>query len=177
MDYKTALKAEFTCKAIEGRIRGLAKQLFRLATDPDNQGHRGPLFVSLNAAFKPAAEYDGMAGSLMLEGFLGAAIGDSVPGDGGGSALSFLSASDFDLFTETLSEYAQYADEKKRGQGTYGLGEHKTICNQFDGGQEDAVRAYARDLLERMNIESAIAALSKALCAAAVTAQQPEIYA
>lgn len=154
---KTALKAEFSIKTIEGRIRGFVERLYQLAPHPRRPDHRGPLFISLNSAFKPAAEYDGMLGNLMMESFLGAAFGDAVNDNHVSKTLAEMGWSD------ALSEYSQYQAEKKnadeKGRGSFSLGEHKTICNQFE--QSDASRAFFVDLTEREAIEQTIAGLSR----------------
>ena len=164
MSNLTALKAEFTTKTIEGRIQGLVAKLYKLAPHPSNPDHRGPLFISLNSAFKPAAEYDGMLGSIMLEGFLGGAFTSAANDNGDASSVALLGSSNFDIFAEALSEYAEYREEKNRGKGTYALGEHKSICNQFNDEKDRATLAYARDLQKRMNIEGTVAKLNKELC-------------
>ncbi|MEZ5815018.1 MAG: hypothetical protein R3E13_09940 [Alphaproteobacteria bacterium] len=165
MSSLTAPNAEFTIKTIEGRIKGLAATLYKLAAHPGNPDHRGPLFISLNSAFKPAADYDGMGGSFMLEGFLSGAFAEASNDNGGAAAGALSDFGHFDIFAEALSEYAEYSEEQKRGKGTYALGEHQTICNQFNNEKDHAVSVYARDLKKRMNIEAAIAKLSRELCA------------
>ncbi len=165
MSNLTALKAEFNIKTIEGRIKGLAAKLYKLAPHPNNADYRGPLFISLNSAFKPAAEYDGMLGSVMLEGFLGSAFVTAANDNGGASALAYTGASNLEIFAEALSEYAEYRADQNRGKGTYALGEHKTICNQFDDEGDADMLAYAQDFKKRINIEETIAQLSKQLTA------------
>lgn len=164
MSNKTALKAEFTRKALEGRIRGLAKQLYTLAPHPENPEHRGPLFISLPSAFKPAAEYDGMLGSIMLESFLGTAFA-AVANDNSetaGQIMGLMGQNQLDMVGDVLDEYLEYSEEKKRhkGQGSFALGEHKTLCNQFNAAPEAAAwDSFFADLGVRMRIEETIVSL------------------
>ena len=154
MRNKTAINAEFTKKTIEGRIRGLAAKLYKLPPHPENPEHRGALFISLSSHFKPAAEYEGMLGSVMLESFLSSAFADA-------SNDNILNSSVLDTAGEAASEYLEYLEEKGRGKGTFALGEHKTICNQFNEKNDEKMAAYLRDLRERMRIEAGIAALER----------------
>ena len=171
MNNKTALKAAFQKNAIEGKIKNLARTCYSLAPHPEHPAQRGPLFVSLQSQFKPAAEYEGMLGNIMLESFIGAAFADAANDNGSGSAAaasaSLLKVTDLDTIAESISEYAQYREELKRerGQGSFALGEHKTICNKFNTVQDDAVIAYYRDLEKRLKIEETIASLSRELSA------------
>jgi len=175
MNNKTALKAEFTIKTIEGRIKDLAGRLYKLAPHPTNPDHRGPLFISLNSAFKPAAEYEGMLGSVMLESFLGNVFSDAANDNGAASALTFMGSGNLDVFAETLSEYAEYREDQKRGQGTYALGEHKTICNEFNDECDEDMLAYNQDLAERVDIEETIAHLYQDLCSLKGQKTAPEL--
>lgn len=168
MGNKTALKAEFKLKTIEGRIKGLAKQLFQLAPHPENPDHSGPLFISLNSEFKPAAEYEGMLGSMMLESFLGEAFGEAANDN---TATGVISAANLDVIAETLSEYMQEREGQKRGKGTFALGEHKTICNSFNIESDPVLSAYLADLDERLKIEETIAELEREHDAAKYQAQ------
>ena len=158
MGNKTALKAEFKLKTIEGRIKGLAKQLFQLAPHPENPDHSGPLFISLHSQFKPAAEYEGMLGSMMIESFLGEAFGEAANDN---AVTGAISAANLDVIAETLSEYMQEREGQKRGKGTLALGEHRTICNSFNTESDPVLAAYLADLDERLKIEETIAGLSR----------------
>ena len=154
MRNETAINAEFTKKTIEGRIRGLAAKLYKLAPHPDNPEHRGALFISLSSQFKPAAEYEGMLGSVMLESFLSDVFTEA-------SNDNVVNASVIDIAAEAASEYLEYLEEKGRGKGTFALGEHKTICNQFNEESDAKMAAYLRDLRKRLQIEESIAALKR----------------
>jgi len=171
---KTALKAAFTIKTIEGRIQGLAARLYKLAPHPTRPDHSGPLFISLASNFKPAAEYDGMLGNLMLEGFLGTAF-TGAANDNVVSTTAQIGG--FDAMVEGLSEYLEYSAKKKdaeqKGQGTFALGEHKTICNKFDTDDRDKWQSFRADLQEREATEGAITGLCRTLDA--IKSQRPEI--
>lgn len=167
----SALKAEFQIKTIEGRIKGFAKALSKLAAHPDKPEHRGPLFISLQSQFKPAAEYDGMLGSMVLEGFLGGAFSGAANDNAASGVMTYIGANDLDILGDMLSEYLEERNTDKRygagrGKGSLALGEHKTICNQFNDTMDDALLAYSRDIAQRENIEQSIAGLQSELMVA-----------
>lgn len=158
---RSALKAEFSISNTEKRLRGLVKTLYALDPLPTQSGQPGAAFIFLNSAFKPAAEYDGMLGSMMIDGALSGLFTGAANDNG---ALSYLSQNTADIATEGLSEYLEYKARKaERGQGTYALGEHKTICNQFNETTDDVS---AQSVKIRRNIEQTIAGLSQSLSAA-----------
>lgn len=177
MEHKAGLKAAFQRQAIEGKIRKLAARVYDLAPHPDAPHLRGPLFISLKSQFMPAADYDGLAGSIMMDALLGSAL-LSGANDNGASGLTAAPISanaylpDTQILSDYLSEYLQHEDEKRktreRGQGTFALGEHKSLCNLFKGADETpAHAAYHADLPERMALERAIETLSRRAAALA----------
>ncbi|MCB9981552.1 MAG: hypothetical protein H6860_04050 [Rhodospirillales bacterium] len=157
----TALKAEFTQKTIEGRIKGLACKLYKLAANPQAPHQRGPLFISLDNAFKPAAEYDGMLGSMMLDSFLGTAFADAGNDNTSSGMFEIGGTQEMDFSGEAASEYLKDHEKQARGQGSFARTEHKSLCNQFSTMQE--CDSFAANHAVRLQIEETLAALSRTL--------------
>ena len=67
-------------QALIGNIMGLMKELQNLAPHPDCPGYKGPLFIQSNPNFKLSDERDGMLGSMIMEGMIGAAFSEAVSG-------------------------------------------------------------------------------------------------
>lgn len=162
MNNNTANNADHTLKTIEGKIKNLAIALTKLAPHPDRSHHHGPLFVSLNSAFKPAANYDGMLGGIMLEGALSEAFSGAIANDNIGVAATY--AADHKLF-DALCEYMEERGDASthnnhgRGRGSIALYERKLISQNFNDAVDPAMDAYLQDLPERLQIERAIAEL------------------
>ncbi len=157
MKHQAAAKAQI--HKTEGVILGMLNTLEKLAAHPDNFNAKAPHFVSLNTSIRPAADYDGMMGSLILEQGLGTLFNDAA-----GSSLDV--ATVMDCASEYLSDRAKDAPERDlgRGKGTFALGEHKTICNDFSTCQrEGALEAFYADCDERLDIEEALQALDQKL--------------
>ncbi len=161
MSTQAAVKAQIN--QIEGNMMGLMRRLEKLAAHPDHPtGPNSYHFVQLNTALHPPAEYDGLLGSFILDQGLVCAFGDM-----GGNASGFDFQNIADCASEFLVERSEATDQKKdmgRGQGTFGLGEHKTICNSFnDVARKQALAAFYFDLDERVDLESALASLDRDL--------------
>lgn len=153
MGTKTALKAAFQRKTLEGQIKGLAARLYTLAPDPVHK-RSGPLFIHLRSEFKPAAEYDGMLGSMLLGAMMGAGLQDLPLNDNNAFNNSLNTICNI---SEYLSEYYKDREEAQdiaeKGQGSFALGEHTTICNQFND-TAGAYEAYQSDLPARLRLEA-----------------------
>jgi len=168
----TALKAEFKKRTIEGRIRGLAAKLNKLAPHPDMPNHRGPLFISLDKAFKPAAEYDGMMGSLALESVLGLSFAEAAINDNSGYYDTLANMSNFEMAMEASSEYLKDLKKREHGQGSFAYGTHDKPVIEFANDVGDFVST----LGQRLEIEETLAELCKSLDALKRTAQnQPTL--
>jgi hypothetical protein len=169
MKGQAALKAAFQRKAVEGKIRGMVAKVYSLAPHPDRPDFKGTTLVSLKSHFKPAAEYDGMLGSMMVDMMIGDVIGQTIGSASNDNPIIPIATTlhhlDLDDLGEIFSEYLQSREKQKKsvekGQGTFALGEHKSICNLFNDNKEDAMAAYSADLPKRMLIEQAINTLSK----------------
>jgi hypothetical protein len=169
MKGQAALKAAFQRKAVEGKIRGMVAKVYSLAPHPDRPDFKGPVLISLKSHFKPAAEYDGMLGSMMVDMMLGDVIGQALGSASNDNPVLPIATTlhhlDLDDLGELFSEYLQSREKQKKsaekGQGTFALGEHKSICNLFNDNTEEAMTAYTADLPKRMRLEQAINTLSK----------------
>lgn len=172
MGGQTAVTAAFQRKALEGKIKGLVAGIYKLAPNPSNEQRRGPLFISLKSQFKPAAEYDGMLGSVFMDALLGPISGICASNDNGASSCATPMASmaynlDLQTYGDALSELLEYQQESEKerqkaaekGRGSFALGEHKTICGRFN--EESAEEHYQRDLPKRLRLEAAVASLCK----------------
>ena len=164
MNTRTA-KAAVSIKKIERQIHGLVRELSHLAPNPHAPSAQGPAFISLNNVFKPAAEYEGMMGSLLLDGFLGTAFADAANDNA-------LSSSVFAVDNNMLEAAAQYMEERSEdhkddkthnnfghGRGSIALYERtKTSMSPFNlCAQDNAIENYRANLGARMKLESHIA--------------------
>lgn len=154
MSQQAAAKAQI--KTLEGVMAGLMQRLEKLAQHPDQKAHGAcPHFVSLHSCLTPAADYDGMLGSFILDQGLSCAFGDM---GSGASGFDFQNIAD--CTSEFFTERAEAKEHKKdtgRGLGTFGLGEHRTICNLFnDEARKTALAAFYVDYAERLDIEEAL---------------------
>ena len=169
MQGQAALKAAFQRKAVEGKIRRLVAKVYTLAPHPDRPDFKGTTLVSLKSHFKPAAEYDGMLGSMMVDMLIGNVIGHAMGSAANDNPVlpiaSTLHHIDLEDLGDIFSEYLQSREKEKKsaekGQGTFALGEHKSICNLFNESKDEAYAAYTADLPKRMRLEQAIQSLSK----------------
>lgn len=159
MGDKTAKNAALAKILIEGKIRGLVKTLFTLASDPAHPGSAGAYFIHLDSRFKPASENDAMLGGLFMDNLLSAAFTAAANDNAGLGQHSFPASPSWDQISDAADEVFQDRHNiKSRGQGTYALGEHKSICNHFNA--ENAPNAaYLHDLPKRLRIEQHLAGL------------------
>jgi hypothetical protein len=159
----TVNKTELRIKHIKTEIRGLAQQLSKLAPNPKTGLARASL-ISLNSAFRPAAEYEGMMGSMILDGFLGEAFSGAASNDNGilGAACSI----DYNML-EAADQYLEREDKTHnnfgRGRGSIALYDQKPVSDAFKAANAPAQNAYQQDLNERADIEQHIAGLLKEL--------------
>lgn len=164
-----ALRAEFAQKTIETRIFSLMKTLY--LSPPD--GRAGQLFVSLNSAFKPAAEYEGMLGSVILESFLGDVFTQAANDNAVISNLNdFAAVCQPDMAAEALSSYLQDHERAVRhGRGSFARIIDNKNRRAFDT-MDNASSAFTARRLRR-DIEKSLADLSRSLDAMRCT--DPEL--
>ena len=159
-------------QALIGTIMGLMKELTYLAPHPDYPNFKGPLFIKSNSHFKIDSDHDGMLGSMIMEGILGAAFSDAV------SDMCESTTQGFDLpkfnmpnidATAVIECYSDYIteienDEKKKhiaehGQGTLARLSSKPLSKSFNMRAQisEAMQAFYDDLPKRMMIEKNMA--------------------
>ncbi|MCC6597637.1 MAG: hypothetical protein IT559_02470 [Alphaproteobacteria bacterium] len=136
MDKQSALKDAFRRNNIKGKIKALANALYKLAS-PSDKSSCNASFISLRPEFKPAADYEGSLGSLILETLVGTAFSEAI------NETLNTSYADFTVGPYGLDDAAEAAstlfeertnarNEKNKGKGSFALGEHKSICNHFE---------------------------------------------
>lgn len=162
MGDKTAVHAAFAKNFIEGQIRDLAKTLFTLAPDPAHPSGAGAHFIHLPSHFKPSSENDALLGSLAMDTLLSAAFATAANDNLSLAQTGFPMSVSWDQISDAADEIFQDRRRETHGQGTYALGEHKTICNHFNE-KNDAKTAYLGDLQKRLDIEEHLACLLKDL--------------
>ncbi len=147
---------------VKGALTALLKQLNALPADPARPAQKGPHFLYKNDNIKLAGDHDGMWGEMLLQHFMSAALPAGVSNDNGlPGAMAAVGADDI---ADIVSDYLEdRCEQEKRGKGTYGLGEHKTICNMFNNAPCDAENAYKASLPLRMQIEKSLAAYAREL--------------
>ena len=165
-------------QALIGTIMGLAKELAQLAPHPDCPGYKGPLFIKGNPHFKLADERDGMLGSMIMEGILGAAFAEAVS-DMYESATQGLDLPHFDMpnidVSNLLDCYDEYVNtmrsdkEKKHiaehGQGTLARMSGKSLAKGFNmrAAISEGMQAFFEDLPTRMTLERNMAYYAREL--------------
>ena len=156
---KTAGRAGFYRDNTEKTIKSLSLQLSKL--QPMNGQNKGPAFISLASQFNAPAEYEGMLGSIAMDGFLGEAFSGAANDN---SALSALSMLDTPM-AELLMEYAEEAGSDShnnygRGRGSIALYERLKSKNPhiaFNAACE--LDETPEDFDLRMDIEERLSAL------------------
>jgi len=147
---------------IENAMRGLMAELSKLAPHPDHPDHTGPHFVQIDSQYTPAAEYDGMLGSMMLEGMLGT----SFAGASGGMDWGQLA----DMAGEALKDRTPQS-----GSPSYQLGQRGSISGGFNrASKRDALmKAYKADLPQRLALEAHLAQYQRKIYALRKNAPMP----
>ena len=139
-------------KNIEGIMIDLMKQLSQLAPHPDRPDHKGPLFISIDPSLKPAAEYDGMLGSMVLEGLLGTAFSEAASASIGGWSTQF----DWSNAAECASQFMQ---DRQPANSNFQIGQRNAISGAFNESvtRGHLMEAFMRDLPRRMGLERFLA--------------------
>ncbi len=129
-------------KHIEAVLFSLMKELQKLAPHPDKPKSTGADFVQTDSAYEPAADYDGLLGSLIIEGTLGGAFGAAAAGVNWGDAV------------ECVSEYMQDRPAAQ-ARAPYSIGQKRSISAAFNtsGTHTEMMGSYLRDLPRRLGIE------------------------
>lgn len=150
-------------KNIEGVMRGLMQELTKLAPHPDRPNYNGPLFTQIESQYKPAAEYDGMLGSMMLDGMLGMAFSEVSNSVGLSAAHEAASHADWSNIAEGASQYAQERAQSR----SYKLGQRSSISSNFNttSSNKASMKAYLADLPRRMGIERSLSEYQRKLYA------------
>ncbi len=138
------LQNEIRQTDIEGLLKRLMIELAKLAPHPDRPDYTGPLFISVDSEFKPPAEYEGMLGSCLAEGFL---------------QSQFFSAA-----LDVLETGTSYLLDRSAKQSV-ASGQNTSISKAFNNSAQRAklVKSYYRDLPKRMGMEAWIAHLQRRL--------------
>ncbi|MCB1531710.1 MAG: hypothetical protein KDJ35_02460 [Alphaproteobacteria bacterium] len=139
-------------KQIEGVLFSAMKALSTLAPHPDKPHQSGPLFIQADSAYKPAAEYDGMLGSLLIESTLGGAFGSAAAGIGWNDIL------------ECVSDFMQ---DRQSAPAAYKVGQSRALCSTFNTNSDTSalLAAYMRDLPRRLGMERWVADYQRKLYA------------
>lgn len=143
---------------LESAMRGVLQQMAALAQDPDRKGDNGPHFVKTDPRIRAGDENEAMLGSLLLESFIGGALGDAfadamnVPSD--------LRQVDWGNIVEAYDEYAQ-----DRANSGFSLGKKGSINGTFNSFSSHDIQkmAYELDKPARMKLEQTYAGLSREL--------------
>lgn len=166
------MNAAFNVKAIENDIRALTQTLSKLAPHP-TKGQSA--FIALNDAFKPAADYEGMVGNMLIDGFLGEVFNDTAANDNVFSNI--INSIDYNML-EMAAHYADeigkdagkdHKDDKThnnfgRGRGSVALYERRSTQDIFKRhAAYPKTGSYLRDLKARYMIEQSIAMLTHEL--------------
>lgn len=136
---------------VTAQIQLLVKELSKCAPHPDRPEHKGATFLQMDDSHKPVAEYDGMLGSMLLDGGLSDAFSDAA----GGNGLT----DNLDQKMDMLSTYFQDRIQRQPFQ----LGQHRVIANDFNeigsrGTEYQAMMdAFMADLPTRLHLEKWIA--------------------
>lgn len=174
-----AYNQESRKQALIGNIAGLMKELRNLAPHPDCPNYKGPIFIKEIPHLKVADDREGMLGSMILEGILGAAFSEAVS-DLTQSATQGLDLPEFNLpanidATALLECYSDYITEvendkikqqiAEHGQGTLARLSSKPISNGFNLRAQisEGMQAFFNDLPKRMMIEQNMARCAKQL--------------
>ncbi len=160
-------------QALIGTIAGLVKELGQLAPHPDSASYRGPLFIKGNSHFKAVDDRDGMLGSIILEGVLGAAFSQAVTDMAESAAQGLGYDAEFEIpnidITALMDCYDEYitniqSDKEKEqiakhGQGTMARMSGKSISSGFNmrATISESMQAFYDDLPKRMMIEKNMA--------------------
>lgn len=147
----------------QGVMIALMQRLSNLAPHPDTTTPNAMSIARINSDITPAAEYDGMMGSIGLDAGLGGAFAGAAAIEG-----SNIAALDNQAIWDALSEYLKDKDSSNnngRGKGSIALGEHKTICNTFNALDEQhaAISAFYENYEERAAIEKHLVACDRNL--------------
>ncbi len=168
-------------QALIGTIAGLVKELSKLAPHPDCINYKGPLFIKSNPHFRAPDDRDGMLGSMILEGVLGAAFSQAISNMAENAAHNLgLDIPDFnmpniditnlmDCYDEYISDISESKEKRQHiaehGQGTMARMSGKSISNGFNMRAKISaeMQAFYDDLPKRMMIEKNMAYYAKQL--------------
>ena len=138
-------------------MAGLMEHISLLSPHPDCPDYKGPLFVSIDSSIRPAAECDGMLGSMVLEGVLGTAFASAASETLGGWAGQF----DWSNAADCASEYMM----DRPANTNFKPGQNNVLCPLFrlHAMHEEMMAAYVRDLPRRMGLERLLAQYQRKL--------------
>ena len=144
----------------EAYIRGLSAQLNKLSPDRANS------FKGLQNHFKAPASYEGMLGSVMVEGFLSTAFGDALANDnsiGANAALYALECNLPDIAEQFGEEREKKTDDDThnnfgRGRGSIALYERLKSKPIFAQAADPFKAEYFKNERACEEIEQSIAA-------------------
>ena len=144
-------------------MMSLMKELEKLAPHPDRPNQTGPHFVKIDSQHKPAAEYEGVLGSMVLESALGTAFIEAASTQLGSWAQTFSNHIDVSNAVDCASYYA----EDRSSSYKYSLGQTNAISSNFNKHvkRKDMMDAYIKDLPKRLGIESWLASYQRKLYA------------
>ena len=129
-----------TQQDIKAIMLDLMKALETLAPHPSNPDYMGPVFVDIDAQFTPPADYEGMGGSLLLEGLLSTAFSEA-------------------LNTSNAAELGSQYLQDRTAKTSYKLGQKNVLGGAFNTRSKVDVlmKAYMADLPRRQAIERSLA--------------------
>lgn len=130
-------------KNLENILFAAVAKLHKLSPSPEKPNYSGSLFVQTDTKYNPAADYDGMLGSMVLESALGGAFTIAASGIEWGDAA------------ECLSEFIKDRTPSQPAK----IGAKRVISPAFNktSAKASAMEAYWRDLPKRLGIERLIA--------------------
>ncbi len=160
----TAKNADFFKNKCEKHIKNLTLKLSKCDALPGKSGFKGAGFIQLDSAFKAAADYEGMLGSIMLESMLGSVFAEVANDNPGMSALSAIDADFTEFAMEYMEESAHGQNNKGRGRGSIALYEReqsKSGANTLGLFNDAANDTLPDDIDQRLDIEGTIAHLQQ----------------
>lgn len=134
---------------IERMMFSLMAELQHLAPHPDYPDYSGPLFVRIDGAYAPSAEYDSMAGSMIMDSLLGASFASAA----GQTVSHIANAINWSNVAESASAYwCDRSTAKSRP------------CTGFNAAaRKVTMDAFLADLPRRLGIERWIAEYQRKL--------------
>ena len=118
-----------TKEIIEGKLYVMTSELFNRVANVED------ISIQLKSQFKPAAEYDGMLGSIAGEMMIGEIFSTLANDNNANSFAGWASQSHIDLLIEATSEYL--SEDNTKGQGTFAKCDDNVLRPNFTAPSTD----------------------------------------